>query len=96
MDIRHRTLGLFQENQHCHNTESISKILRSIKNAPWYVFNLTLHIDLKTPNVTETIRENSTKYYNELENHSNLLFQPLLQPHENRRLKRNWPADLRN
>jgi hypothetical protein len=51
---------------------------------------------LKSPYVTETIRENSTKHYNKLENHSNLLLQPLLQPHENRRLQRNWPADLRN
>jgi hypothetical protein len=73
-----------------------SKILRSITNAPWYVSNLTLHKDLKTPYVTETLGENSTRYYNKLENHSNPLLQPLLQPHENRRLKRNWPADLRN
>jgi hypothetical protein len=48
------------------------------------------------PYVTETIRENSTKYYNKLENHFNPLLQPLLQPHENLRLKINWPADLRN
>jgi hypothetical protein len=72
-----------------------SKILRSITNAPWYVSNLTLHKDLETPYVTETIRENSTKHYNKLENHSNPLLQPLLQPHENRGLQRNWPADLR-
>jgi hypothetical protein len=57
-----------------------------------------LHKDLKTPYVSETIRENSTKHYNKLENYSNSnpLLQPLLQPHENRRLQRNWPADLRN
>jgi hypothetical protein len=73
-----------------------SKILRFITNAPWYVSNLTLHKDLKTPYVTETIRENSTKHYNKLENHSKALLQPLLQPHKNRRVKRNWPADLRN
>jgi hypothetical protein len=72
-----------------------SKILRSITNAPWYVSNLTLHKDLKTPYVTETIRENSTKCYNKPENHSNPLLQPLLHPHDNRRLKRNWPAELR-
>jgi hypothetical protein len=65
-----------------------SKTLSSIMNAPWYVSNLTLHTDLKTPYVTETIRENSTKHYNKLENHSNKLLQPLLQPHENRRLKK--------
>jgi hypothetical protein len=73
-----------------------SKTLRSITNAPWYVSNLTLHKDLKTPYVTETIRENNTKHDNKLENHSTPLLHPLLQPHENRRFKRNWPADLRN
>jgi hypothetical protein len=41
--------------------------------------------------VTEVIRENSINYFNKLENHSNLL----LQPHKNRRLKRNWPQYLR-
>jgi hypothetical protein len=46
-----------------------SKTLRSITNPPWYVSNLTLHKDLKTPYVIETIRENSTKHYKELENH---------------------------
>jgi hypothetical protein len=92
MDIWHRTLRLCQQNKHCHNTE----ILCSIINAPWYVSNRTLHKDLKTPYVSETIRENSTKHCNKLENHSNPLLQPLLQPHENCRLKRNWPADLRN
>jgi hypothetical protein len=71
------------------------KIFQSITNVPWYVSNLTLHKYLKTPYVTETIRENSTKYYNRLENHSNQLLQLLLQPHENHRLNRNWPADLR-
>ncbi|PNF16706.1 hypothetical protein B7P43_G05338 [Cryptotermes secundus] len=73
-----------------------SKILRSITNAPGYVSNHTLHTDLKTPYVTEVIRENSTKYFNKLEKHSNPLLQPLLQPHQNRRLKRIWPSDLTN
>jgi hypothetical protein len=68
-----------------------SKILRTITNAPWYVSNHTLHTDLKTPYVREVIRENSTKYFNKLENHCNTLLQPLLQPHQNRRLQRTWP-----
>ncbi|PNF19327.1 hypothetical protein B7P43_G07306 [Cryptotermes secundus] len=73
-----------------------SKILRTIMNAPRYVSNRTLHTDLKTPYVTEVIRENSTKYFSKLENHSNPLLQPLLQPHQNRRLRRIWPTELRN
>ncbi|PNF38951.1 hypothetical protein B7P43_G07034 [Cryptotermes secundus] len=73
-----------------------SKILRTFTNAPGYVSNHTLHTDLKTPYVTEVIREKSTKYFNKLENHSNPLLQSLQQPHQNRRLKRIWPPDLRN
>jgi hypothetical protein len=73
-----------------------SKILRSNSNAPQCVSNHTQHIDLKTPYVTEVIRENSINCFSKLENHSNPLLQPLLQPHENRRLKRNWPQDLGN
>jgi hypothetical protein len=73
-----------------------TKILPSILNASWYESNHTLHIDLKTPYVTEIIRENIINCFNKLENHSNPLLQPLLQPHENRRFKRNWPQDLRN
>jgi hypothetical protein len=33
-----------------------SKILRPLKNAPWYVSNLTLHKDLKALYVTEIIK----------------------------------------
>jgi hypothetical protein len=87
IELWESTIAIIQQAQ--------SKLLRSITNAPWYVSNLTLHKDLKTPFVTEFIRENSTKYFNKLENHSNPLLQPLLQPHENRRLKRIWPSDLR-
>ncbi|PNF15989.1 hypothetical protein B7P43_G04621, partial [Cryptotermes secundus] len=73
-----------------------SKILRSITNAPGYVSNRTPHTDLKTPYVTEVIQENSIKYFNKLENHSNPLLQSPVQPNENRRLKRSWPSDLTN
>jgi hypothetical protein len=62
-------------------------IIIHITNAPWYVSNHTLHKDLKNPYITEVIRENSTKYFNKLENHTNPLLQPLLQPHGNRRIK---------
>jgi hypothetical protein len=71
-----------------------SKILRMIANAPWYVPNITLHEDLNVQLVKEVIKQRSTKYHNKTEGHVNVLIQPLLQPH-NQRLKRNWPADLR-
>jgi hypothetical protein len=65
-----------------------------IANAPWYVPNITLHEDLDVPLVKEVIKQ-STIYHNKIEGHVNVLIQPLLQPHNQRRLKRNWPADLR-
>jgi hypothetical protein len=74
---------------------SQSKILRMIANAPWYVPNITLHEDLNVPLVKEVIKQRSTRYHNKMEGHVNVLIQPLLQPHNERRLKRNRPADLR-
>jgi hypothetical protein len=75
--------------------KSQSKILRMIANAPWYVPNVTLHEDLNVPLVKEVIKQRSTIYHNKIEGHVNELIQPLPQPHNQRRLKRNWPADLR-
>jgi hypothetical protein len=66
-----------------------------IANAPWYVPNITLHEDLNVPLVKEVIQQKSTIYHNKIEGHVNELIQPLLQPHNERRLERNWPADLR-
>jgi hypothetical protein len=74
---------------------SQSKILRMIANAPWYVSNITLHEDLNVPLVNEVIKQRSTIYHNTIEGHENILLQPLLQPHNHRRLQRIWPADLR-
>jgi hypothetical protein len=65
-----------------------------IANAPWYVPSITLHEDLNVLLVEEVITQRSTIYQNKIEGHVNVLIQPLLQPH-NQRLKRNWPADLR-
>jgi hypothetical protein len=66
-----------------------------IANAPWYVPSITLHEDLNMPLVKEVIKQRSTIYHNKVEGHVNILIQPLLEPHNERRLKRNWPADLR-
>jgi hypothetical protein len=75
--------------------KSQSKILRMIANAPWYVPNITLHEDLNVPLVKEVIKQRRARYHSKIEGHVNVLIQPLLQPHNQRRLKRNWPADLR-
>jgi ribosomal protein S17E len=47
------------------------------------------------PLVKEAIKQRSTRYHNEIEGHVNVLIQLLLEQHNARRLKRNWPADLR-
>jgi ribosomal protein S17E len=83
-----------QQIQYFDNTKK-SKILRMIANAPRYVTNITLHEDLNVPLVKEVIKQRSARYHNKIEGHVNVLTQPLLQPHNQRRLKRNWPADLR-
>lgn len=72
-----------------------SKILRALTDAPWYVSNHTLHTDLKIPYVSQVIQENITKHHNKLEDHPNPLLQTLLQPYDNRRLRRRWPLDFR-
>jgi hypothetical protein len=72
----------------------MSKILRMIANTPCYVPNITLHEDLNVPLVKEVIKQRSTRYHSKIEGHVNVLIQPLLEPHNERRLKRNWPADL--
>jgi hypothetical protein len=66
-----------------------------IASAPWYVPNITLHEDLNVPLVKEVIKQRSTGYHNKIEGHVNVVIQPLLEAHNERRLKRNWPADLR-
>jgi ribosomal protein S17E len=66
-----------------------------IANAPWYVHNITFHEDLNVPLVKEVIKQRSRRYHNKIGGHVNVLIQPLLEPHNERRLKKNWPADLR-
>lgn len=67
-----------------------------IADAPWSVSNQTLHEDLRILFVQDVITEHSAKHHEGLELHSNPLLQPLLEFQADRRLKRNWLADLRN
>jgi hypothetical protein len=59
-----------------------------IANAPWYVPNRTLHEDLNVPLVKEVIKQRSTIYHSKIEGHVDVLIQPLLQAHNQRRLKK--------
>jgi hypothetical protein len=54
-----------------------SKLLRAMKNAPWYVSNDTLHNDLGIPIISDVSKERSNKHHNRLETHTNPLMQPL-------------------
>ena len=70
-----------------------SKLLRTITNAPWYVTNHTLHTDLHIPYVHQVIHDTVNKHRSTLALHPNPLMEPLLQPVQNRRLKRRWTFD---
>jgi hypothetical protein len=62
--------------------QSQSKILRMITNAPWYVSNQTIHVDLHVPFIKDVIQEKSKKHHDKLEHHSNAILQPLLAEHQ--------------
>jgi len=72
-----------------------SKILRSIRNAPWYVSNRTLHNKLHIPLVAMEINRLSLLYHKRLVGHHNPLITAMATPSTiERRLKRQWPTDL--
>lgn len=72
-----------------------NKVLRNIVNAPWYVRNLDLHRDLRTPTVSEEIKRFAKKHKARLQHHINReALQLLTNQHHVRRLKRKKPADL--
>jgi hypothetical protein len=73
-----------------------SKMLRSITNAPWYVTNQTLHQDLRIPLVRTVCRERIAAHHATLRAHINPLMETLLNPPNNRRLKRKWTFDETN
>jgi hypothetical protein len=74
-----------------------SNILRAITNAPWYVSNFTLHNDLQIPFITEELKRYSTICYNRLIGHENSYVTELSNPlNVRRRLKRQWPSDLKD
>jgi hypothetical protein len=73
--------------------KSQSKILRMIVDAPWYVSNATLHVDLGISYVQDVIHQKCNKHHTTLETHESPLLKTLLIREENRRLKRNWPID---
>jgi hypothetical protein len=60
-----------------------------IVDAPRYVSNVTLHVDLGISYVQDAIHQKCNKHHITLETHENPLLKTLLLREENRRLKRN-------
>jgi hypothetical protein len=62
-----------------------------VVDAPWYVYNATLHADLGISYVQDAVHQKCNNHHTTLENP---FLKTLLVREENRRLKRNWPIDL--
>lgn len=74
-----------------------NKVLRTIVDAPYYVPNYILHIDLHIPTIQEEIKSVNVKYRDKLTDHPNsLAMQQLVNSCVRKRLKRFKPADLIN
>jgi hypothetical protein len=74
---------------------NVTRIYLSHECVLWYVNNQTLHTDLNIPYINYVIKEKITTHHNKLASHSNDILQPLVEPQHNLRLRRNWPADLK-
>jgi hypothetical protein len=73
----------------------LSKTLRKLANAPWYISNPALHNDLRIPYVIEVIRTYAKKHKIRTAQNDNQLIRHLFtQPEIGRRLNRMWPEDL--
>jgi hypothetical protein len=65
-----------------------SKALRMIVDTPWFVPNTVIRRDLQIPTVKEVIRRYSSQYSARQNAHPNDLIVNLIQPPDNRRLRR--------
>jgi hypothetical protein len=72
-----------------------SKMLRIITDAPWYVPNTVIKLDLQVPSVKQEAPKYSVNYRKRLDAHPNSLANTLFQEQlGSRRLKRLYPGDL--
>jgi hypothetical protein len=71
----------------------LSKALRMITDAPWYVPNAGFRRDLHIPSVKEEIQRLSSRYSARLNSHPNLLTANLKKQTTYRRLRRILPTD---
>ena len=74
-----------------------SKTLRSLKDAPCYVTNETIHGDLEIPTVKEEVSKFSNRYNTRINNYQNQLVIQLLDTTDQiRRLKRQLPFGFKH
>jgi hypothetical protein len=71
-----------------------SKALRMIVDAPWYVPNTLIRLDLPIPSVKEEISHCSSHYSARLTAHPNDILLTLLKQPERKRLRRHLLNDL--
>jgi hypothetical protein len=71
-----------------------SKALRMIVDEPWYVPNMVIIKDFRTPRVKEEIRRYSSQYSARLRTHPNALIVNLMELIDNRQLRRHLPNNL--
>jgi hypothetical protein len=65
-----------------------------IEDAPWYVQNTVIPRDIQTQTVKDEIRRYSSQYSARLSAHPNDLLVNLMEPPDNKRLRRHLPNDL--
>ena len=81
---------------HIHKIETMqAKILRTAVNAPWYVRNDDVWMDLGIPTIKQEISGYSEKYKSRIATHPNRLAAETFKTiNMDRRIKRKHPTDL--
>jgi hypothetical protein len=95
VDVRPGIMGMSSKSNIAIIQRSQSKILRMIADEPWYVSNATLHTDLGISSVQDAIKQKSNRHYTKTVTHENPFIRALSASEDGRRLKRNWPIDLK-
>jgi hypothetical protein len=65
-----------------------------IVDTPWYMPNMVIRRDLQIPTVKKEIRRYGSQYSASLSAHPNDLTKNLMEPPDNRQLRRHLPNDL--
>jgi hypothetical protein len=95
LDLRNTTLGYGFHFQHKNSRTFPVESFAHDMDAPCYVPNTVIRMDLQIPTVKEEIRRYSSQYSARLSEHPNDLVVNLMElPDNNRRLRRHLPNDV--